>query len=339
MSVAYLLSSGAVKPPPVVIPRPPLPLPLPNPVRDGDPFSQSLPWEPPAIPNVDYYRGDAWGVEMPDAPLVPGMNPATKDRILSWFIDRYPLDFQKAYLTKYAGFGYTHITLSPPDSIEGYGQTLEQFVETVKLCKQYVPYVCCNMMSKDYPPFGVGRYQLTFDQFVAYNAPRLEALLPLVSEVVPGWEWDLYFPSSPVAIQMISWMGNQAHAAGVKCYLHFSSGVTSWQANGQDRFTFWDQLGTSVDGLNYQTNPAWTSREVQDRLVDTLWFFGQRGNIWHLRCWEDYATYLYNYPSVTPDDANARQWYACCTYDDVRGTDAKVWGFGNGGRRPDGSRL
>jgi hypothetical protein len=42
---------------------------------------------------------------------------------------------------------------------------------------------------------------------------------------------------------------------------------------------------------------------------------------------------------VSSDYANQRGLIMACTIDDVKHTDAKVWGYGNGGRRPDGSRL
>ncbi len=328
-----LLAGGRIPIPPIV--RGPLSFPDPN--RDGSPFVTTLPWTVPPIPDIRYSRGDAWGVEMPDAPLVLGMYPPTKDRILSYFIDRYPIAFQRAYLKTYAGYGYTHLTLSPPDSLGDGGQSIGQIKETIARVKTYVPYVALNMTSKDYPPFGVGQFQLTVAQFKAYIDPLLDAFLPLADEFIPFWETDLYFPAGAPLLEMLHYFGQRVHAAGKHVYHHYSSGVTAWQENGKDRFSFWNDLDIDVDGLNYQTNPNWQSREVQDRLVDTLKFFGQT-NRWRMRCWEDAATNLF-WGTTTPDDANARQWLACCTYDNVGGTDAKVWGFGNGARRPDGTRI
>lgn len=43
--------------------------------------------------------------------------------------------------------------------------------------------------------------------------------------------------------------------------------------------------------------------------------------------------------NVTPDYANQRGFVGACTIDNVRGSAAKVMGYGNGGRMPDGSRL
>ena len=80
-------------------------------------------------------------------------------------------------------------------------------------------------------------------------------------------------------------------------------------------------------------------------MVDTLWLFGTQGCGHKLRLFEDVASLEFDGksqtddagvargPGVTPEDANARGYYGCCTVDNVKGTDAKVWGFGNGARR------
>ena len=170
-----------------VLDRPPLPLPMPDPVRDAAVWATVLPWdvEPPpglhlyspfhgvrrdrhrgtrrrvkataisehgAPTSRDYLRGDAWGVVMPDAPMIDGANAKTKDQILSWFMDRYPLDFQKQYLEKYAGYGYTHLYFSPPDSLNGAAKTLDEFVATCRLVRSYGLYVGLNMASKYFQP-------------------------------------------------------------------------------------------------------------------------------------------------------------------------------------------
>ena len=218
------------------IARPPLPEPLPNPTRDGAVWATTLPLgdaagpprasrcacalqpaRPPAPPaptasrsrrahdvdvaadlDRDYLRGDAWGVTMPDAPIVSGVNPDTKDLILSWFLDRYPLDFQKAYLAKYAGYGYTHLYLSPPDSIQGAGRTLGQFVDTCRLVRSYGLWVGLNMASKVYQPA-----YMDPEQFAAYIDPLLDVLLDEADEFVPAWEWDLWNRTAPDAVTIM----------------------------------------------------------------------------------------------------------------------------------------
>jgi hypothetical protein len=369
-AVVACLSGGraAIVVPPIA--RPPLPEPLPNPTRDGAVWATTLPWETPparlAHPlrvrrnlrgrlrrgthgvevaahttwtspptDRDYLRGDAWGVTMPGAPIVSGVNPDTKDLILSWFLDRYPLEFQKAYLATYAGYGYTHLYLSPPDSIQGAGRTLGQFVDTCRLVRSYGLWVGLNMASKVYQPA-----YMDPEQFAAYIDPLLDVLLDEADEFVPAWEWDLWNRTAPDAITIMRHVGQRAHGAGKSCWLHFGPHTTSWFADGdpRGRFGFWDDLAGDVDGINYQSVPDWTTQELQDRMVDTLWQFGQDGNRYKFRMWEDQATKQF-WGHASADDGDARGYYSVCTYDNVKWTDAKVWGFGNGARQPDGSRI
>jgi hypothetical protein len=348
-AVAACLAAGKPAPPPVIV-RPPLPLPLPRADRDGVPWATSCPWEGGVFPTGrDYCRGDAWGVEMPGAPMIPGVSSRYPERILSWFIDRYPdLGFQKAYLEKYAGFGYTHFYLSPPDSIQGMGFTLSQFHKTCELVKQYVPYLGLNMASKLYQP-----RDMDPATFQAYVDPLLDALLDVGDEIVPAWEYDLWNVPGPGAITIHKHIGDRAHAAGRTCYQHYSAHVTAWFADGdpRGRFGWYDDLNTSTDGINYQGDPNWTTQEACDRAVDTLWQFAQQGYGHKFRYWEDLATLMFDGHSqsnpdgtprglpMTPEDANCRGWYLACTWDNVKHTDGKVWGFGNGGRRPDGTRI
>ena len=337
VSLAYAPFKSGVGPIPV-LPRPPLPQPFPDPVRDAQVWSTVLPWDAagaPAPTSRDYLRGDAWGVVMPDAPLIDGANAATKDQILSWFLDRYPIEFQREYLLKYAGYGYTHFYLSPPDSIDGYGRSLAEFVETCQLVKSYGLYVGVMLSSKYFQ-----KQDMTLDEYIAYVDPLLEALLPVADEFVPFWEGNLYNIPGETHVNIARYVGQHAHAAGKSAWLHFSPHVTSWFADGdpRGRFGFWDDMHGDINGLNYQSLPEWTTQELCDRLVDTLWQFGEGGNLYKLRMWEDKATQQYH-GDATPDDGDARGFLTCCTYDNVKHTDAKIWGFGNGGRRADGSRI
>jgi hypothetical protein len=334
--------------PPIV--RPPLPLPLPRADRDGVPWATSLPWTPPET--RDYLRANLWAVEMPGAPWVPGGSSQYPERILSWFLDRYAIDFQRAYLTKYAGYGYTHCYLSPPDSIQGFGRTLSQFLETCALVKRYVPYVGIMLGSKVYQPA-----DMTPDAWRAYVDPLLDALLPIADEF-SIWEYNLWNRTAPDAITIWRHIGDRCHAQQKSCWLHFSPHVTSWFQDGdpRGRFGFYDDLGASIDGINYQGDSRWTSQDSADRAVDTLWQFGQSGNRHKFRFFEDVAILQFDGGSqtgfppdyatddprgapVTPDDGDCRGWYLACTTDNAHGTDAKVWGYGNGARRPDGTRL
>lgn len=338
---ALLLLAGGRQPIPPIV-RPPLP-----PFPPGR-YQTTLPWTPPNT--RDFLRADSWGVTVPGAPWVPGASSKHPERVLSWFLDRYPGDFQRQYLTAYAGRQYTHIKLSAADSMgppvcpyfypgpPGNERTLQQFVATCGLAKQYVPYVQVVLGSKYFQP-----QNMSPDQWAAYADPIMDALVAakVVDEFILAWEWNLFNVPGPWTIQAFKHAGHKAHAAGCSFWMHFSTECTSWYADGdpRGRFGFYDDLGADVDGLNYQTDPTWDIPMLQARIVDSLSQFGRQGNVHKFRMDEDSASLMFDGDTPTEDDANLRGYCACCTTDNVAGSDARVWGYGNGGRRPDGSRL
>lgn len=297
----------------------------------------------------DYLRADSWGVVMPGAPQIDrGVSPTHPERIMSWFIDRYPEDFQHEYLSLYGGYGYTHLRLSYADSTAaidqpsnkppGAGRTLDQFIDTCLLVKRYIPYVRVMIGSKYFQP-GF----MTASQWAEFSDPIIDALIAAkaVDEITLGWEWNLWNTPGQVTIDSFRHCGQRAHAAGLSSWMHFAPHVTSWFADGdpRGRFGFYDDLHNDVNGIDYQTDPSWPMDETQARLVDTLWQFGDRGNDYKMRFDEDMATLMWSNDRPDSEDANARGYLACCTIDNVHWTDAKIWGFGNGGRMPDGSRI
>jgi len=363
--VTLTANSGPVQRPSQPIPidndRPPLVFP-PAPFA----YRTELPWVPPLT--RDYLRADSWSITMPGAPWVPGTSSEIVngqkawERILSWFVDRYPLDFQRAYLERTAAIGYTHVKLSPGDSMgpidngpnspPGNAQTLDQFIETCLRVKAIIsardnkPLSPSIMLgSKNFHP-----KDMSLAQYQDVIGPIMEALFraKACDELIPGWEWNLWNVPGQTTIDIFKWVGQQAHAHGMTCWCHFSPHVTAWFADGDPggRFGFWDALGDDMDGLNYQGNQHWTVDELQARIVDTLWHFGTNANRWKFRMDEDIAMNLFDglpqAPTGQPADeaqATARGYCACCTIDDMKWTDAKVWGYGNGGSMPDGSVL
>lgn len=309
----------------------------------------------------DYLRADSWGVTIPGMPWVPGASSRHPERVLSWFVDRYTSEWRKRYLETYAGYGYTHLKLSyadstgpldnGPNSPPGAGRSLAQFIETALEVKRYVPYVQVVIGSKYFQPG-----YMNAQQWADFADPIMLALIQAnaVDEFILGWEWDLWNTPGRTTIDAFTHAGQLAHAHGRSFWMHFSQHTTSWFADGdpRGRFGFYDDIGTAVDGINYQTGayPAddpdpsrrgqpWSPRDLQDRIVDTLWQFGTQGNRHKFRCDESLAWRMWDNDQPTEDDANLYDFLACCTVDDVRHTDARVWGYGNGGRRPDGTRL
>lgn len=318
--------------------------PLP-PFPPGD-YRTTLPWTPPK--SRDFLRADSWGVTVPGAPWVPGASSLHPERILSWFVDRYTPDWQQRYLTAYAERGYTHLKLSYGDSTgplaaspscpPGNAQTMDQFLATCRLVKRYVPYVRVAIGSKCFH-----QRDMSAQQWADFADPVMDALFAAnaADEIVLGWEWDLWNVPGRPTIDALKHAGQKCHAAGRSLWMHFSTAKTSWFADGdpRGRFGFYDDIGTDVDGLDYQTDSTWDCAMLQARIVDSLWQFGTQGNRHKFRLEEDSASLMFDGDRPNEDDANLRGYVACCTVDNVRGTDAKVWGFGNGGRQPNGAAL
>lgn len=362
-SDAYLLLTGPSpsKPKPPILVRPPLP-----PWPPGD-YVRELPWVPPE--GRDYYRGDAWSVTIPGMPWVPGASSEYPERVLSWFLDRYTPDWQHKYLNVYAGYQYTHFALSAADSLSpttaggppvgppGAGQSLQQFVATCKLVKSYGLYAHVLLGSKVFWP-----HDMIPDAYCGWAFPIMDALMDAdcVDEFVPGWEWNLWNVPGPSSVEIFRRIGERAHSGGRSCWSHYGPHTTSWFADGdpRGRFGFYDDLGDTMDGINYQAGAygsddlsvppelrgqPWTPADLQARIVDSLWEFGDREKhgkfVPKFRLWEDVAIFQFDHPHPTEDEANQRGFIGCCTVDNVKHGPAKVWGFGNGGRRPDGSRL
>jgi hypothetical protein len=323
--------------------RAPLP-PLPTGIK----VYSTLPWTPPK--SRDYLRADCWGITLAGLPFIPGgsSNPVAMERFLSWFFDRYPREFQEKWIDQNFRNGYTHVFLSPPDEMgpvdngpnspPGSGHSLAEVVDNHGRLKSTGLYVATFLASKYFQPHDMG-----VQQYQDYAFPIMDALTSagVVDEFIPAWEMDLFNVPGKTTEDICKAVGKRAHASGCSCWVHFSPHVTSWFADGdpEGRFGFWNHLGDDVDGIDYQGDPNWLADEWQARIVDTLWQFGEYGNRWKLRAFERMAYRMFDNPTPTEDDANLDGYLGCCTFDDVKHTDAKVWGSGEGLRDLEGNPV
>lgn len=304
--------------------------PLPTPPPDT---LSVLPWDPPHT--RDFLRADAWSITIPGLPFVLGgsSNPIAQQRFLSWFYDRYPMEFRQEWISLNLADGYTHAIVSPPDSL-AFGTPLDGVVRMCGELKANGLYVHAMLGSKLYQPAN-----MSADQYCAYAFPLMDALNGVVDEYCPAWEMDLWNIAGQTNLDINKRIGDRAHQQGASCWLHFSTHVTWWGQDGTDRFKYWNDLGGDVDGLDYQGDSGWSAAEWQARIVDTLHQFGTQGNQHKIRAFERLGTLLFDHPTPTEDDANLDGYLACCTIDNVMHTDAKVWGTAEGVRHLDGSPL
>lgn len=288
----------------------------------------------PAGPDRRFWRTDAWGVTVPGAPLIAGGNGRHPERILSWFFDRYPTDAQRQILEANRRDGYTHFTLSWPDSrvsggIDNGGQTPQQFAATAVVVHQAIPYVHVMLTSKYFDAEGADA-----DERMAAVSPAIDALIAagftgedLILGV--GWELDLFNEGQRLE--------NFIHALHAKypqfdLYAHFTTYKTSWQPDGHPRAQFWEATQGELTGLLYQGNPSddcgLMAAHFNDAQIEPS---GLRAAGAILVPWELVAESEYDNDHPNEDEANARVWSIMQTPGAILAN-----GGGNGWRFPDG---
>lgn len=282
----------------------------------------------PDGPDINFWRGDAWGTT-PAGGLgaVAGGSDAAPQQALTWFLDRYTPSEQQAILDQYRRDGYTHFALSIPDSRDGNGQSVEQYVATSLRVKAEIPFVAHFLSSKDFDPWNA-----TAATRMAAITPYVDALVHnLAADIlVVGWELDLW--NDPHLLQdFIDALASRYPS--LPLYVHFSTYHTAWQFDGEPRAAFWARNVGKLTGLLYQANPTDPCGLMQAHFGDALsTASGLKG--FKLVAWELVAQQQF-FGRVSEDQANARGWEVLNTPGGVVG----ITGFGNGARRPDGSPL
>lgn len=293
-------------------------------------YDHVLPWTPPQ--SRDYLRADAWGVVVPGLPFVYGGSSEHPERLLTGFLYKYDQTLWPAIFKAYGERGYTHWILWI-DALEAEDAiSLDAFVAMCHTIQKAGFYVQVGLNSKVYEP-----QDQTFAQWQARLLPLMSRLnTEHAADEYAVWEWDSYNVPGQTTINTFKWIGQQAHAAGASFWIHFLPEHTSWFADGdaRGRYGFYDDLGTDVDGIQYQGDPNWNIGELQSRIVDTLQQFANQGNRHKLRAFELDAETEFTHDHPTESEAAAFGFLATCT----RGP-AFVWGSGNGIWLQDGSPL
>jgi hypothetical protein len=371
-----LLSSPKTVPPaPVFVARPPLP-PFDPDTIDPDtgaplPVYTALREAPPDKADVRWWRGDAWGLTVPGLPRVPGgADGPAQERVLTYFLDRYGMTWEQEILARYTSYGYTHISLSPQDAFAN-GYSEDQYVAMAVRCREAGLFVHHLMRSKYYTPALNTPVPTTYDATLnalrerfrhppipaQYGAPpALTAATKLIERLLaedamqietPAWEMNYWSPS--VCRAMID---HDAAFIGTRCLimLHFYPHYISWQENHETPTDFWKANYGKVDGICYQCDPYWTAGMMAARITDGLdrlapgglWGLGDsgRGHPIDYVVWETIASAQFN----NDDDGDAR--LADEEIGNLKGFECGnapgrmvARGFGNGGRRPDGTPL
>lgn len=286
----------------------------------------------PVGPDKRFWRGDAWGVTVPGLPFVSQGSSKHPERALTWFFDRWSADWQQRILNAYRQRGYTHFALSWPDSRDGNGQNVAQFVATALRVKQAIPYVAVFLTSKDYDA-----RDATPDARMASVAPVVDALVAAnaVDLIVAGWELDT-FNRGDYLEGFLRALAQRY--PGVDIGAHFTTYKTSWQADGQPRAAFWTSLASALQGgarpwLLYQGNQNDSCGAMQAHFNDAMVpASGLQAVNAVLVPWELVAMNEFDGDHPNEDDANARGWELLATPGPLLAS-----GFGNGARYPSGA--
>lgn len=290
-------------------------------------YDKTLPWVPPQ--GRDFLRANAFTVVVPNLPFVPGGSREHPERMLTGFLYKYPRNMWDACFNEYGKRGYRQWPLWWPNA-RAEGVSLQAFAGICSTLREngFWPQVGIN--SKDFDPLNA-----PLSYWSQTTAPLFAALNGLVDEYAV-WEWDSHNIPGASTISILKMFGQRAHVQGASFWAHFFPGHTWWGAadGGPDRYSFWDALGTDVDGLDYQADPGWDIGQLQARLVDTLNQFAQQGNVHKLRAKELRASVAFTQDRPNEDEDDAFGYLACCT-----NASAPVWGYGNGGRALNGDPL
>lgn len=352
-----LFASAKRRPP--LVPRAPLP-PFPQPIN----YSHALPFAPPKIPTLDFYRGQFCGLRVKDAPVVPGSNAENPPCVMAALLDNYPRKIQDQFLEQYAEDGYTHLQRSWGHAVY-YGSTTNQFNALSKHAQ------------KDFGLFadvwllGVMEWQPR-NQGVDYWKPILDPIFDqilgagAVDTFCTGWQFDNFMYDSP-GNKTIALMAYQCDRlpASIPTFSHWVNEALAWWKTGgevwtdrygsidvADRFSWWRAMAPYLTGGNYQgdgTTSLLDPKLYQDRMCDTLNPFGgdkSKGDMgqsirtgtprnFKLNAFESTGQNQFD-GKCSEDDGDLSGYLQTCT---VGYNGAHVGGYGNGARMPDGTAL
>lgn len=293
-----------------------------------------IPWGPLPASDPRWMRGNFCGMRVPGLPPVKG--GAADPSLVFWpFIDRYNAADQDAIVEATLARGYRDVKLSWPDSRDGNGQSVNDYVRTASRLRQAGLRVTHMLLSKDFDGHNPNPEKL---------GQVLETLLAWegADKICCFWEGNLFIDPQPTIQKVIDFVTHiTLQHAGVLTYVHFSPGVIAWQKNGENTASFWKQNVGKLTGLLHQVDPRQTAAQMQARINDALVRFGGGygfptdggfGHPFDLVSDEVGASRVFN--GASEDDGDKWGYEALCTHGPV-----PVMGFGNGARYPDGTVI
>lgn len=292
------------------------------------PVAKQMTHTPPPIGTLWYFRENFCGVRVPNLPAVAG-GGADPDLVLSWFLDRYSAPTQDRILRTHGERGYDRFTLSWPDSRDGAGQSIADYVATSQRVQAAGLFVSHHFFSKSYDGFNPDPSKVF---------PVIDALLAAGVLDIATIAWEMNFLWDPAQAQQAIDAIVARLPAKVPRYVHFQPGYAHYALPGEPGGNFWLRNVGKLTGLKYQVDPDWSAGMMNARTNDVLVRL-IAGGVWKLPQtfdvvnWESTAQNQF-FGTVDEDHGDLRGLELLCTTGPMHPA-----GFGNGARYSDGGVI
>jgi hypothetical protein len=367
-------TGGGLGPMPPSILRPSLP-PYPEPVD----YYTSMPFLPPVGRDLNFYRGQFCGLRIKDAPTVPGSNGANPSCIMACLLDNYPASIQDEFLGLYASYGYTHLQRSLSHAL-GYGNTIESYIALSKKARAHG--LLCDhwFIANEFPGF---QHNADWAFWGPLLTPYVKKLLDagVMDLACPSWQMDQVMGGAPgnPTISIIAGMAGLLPPS-IPMYSHWVNEALAWwrkvgtNPDGSDigevwsdeyqtievhdRFSWWYAMRYYLTGGHHQGNTRMLLKEYQDRLCDTLDYFGGddgrdtgKGDmgqslrsgearpflltVFECSAQDQFDDTPTNEYAISEAEGDQRGMLLCCTHPKF----GHVGGYGNGARGVDGETV
>lgn len=274
-------------------------------------------------------------------------------------LDNYPEWVQEEFFRLYCGYGYTHLQRSLGHAL--YYSTFDRFIALSKKAQSYGLFSDVWLISNEFPGF-------QFDQDATFWGPKLDPFIDrmlgegIVDLACPCWQMDQVMQNAPgnPTISIIAYVAKKLPKQ-IPIYTHWMNEAFAWWKTGgeqwvdeyqsvwiENRFDWWRAMRFYLTGAHEQGSTTMAVKEYQDRLCDTLDYFGGRkdkGDMMQsvrtgtptnfiLNVYEDSAQDQFD--GITSEaQGDLRGYLLMSTFSPW----AYIGGYGNGASRPDGTAL
>lgn len=351
--------------------RSPLP-PYPEPID----YKTVLPFTRPTGRVLDFYRGQFCAIRVPGAPAVPGGNDKNPTAVMSCLLDNYPPRVQDQFLDLYASDGYTHLQRSLGHALHYNNQNLDAYIALSQRARSVFGLYCDHWFLAGQDVWGHD----CKDQSASWWQQKLDPHIPrlldagVIDLACVGWQLDGYNIPGNSLLAIIKYIA-EALPRSIPLWTHWMNEALAWWATNidpatgenlgevwtdeyqtirvHDRFTWWAACQPYLSGGHHQGNTRMLIKEYQDRLCDTLDYFGGdtgKGNmgqsqrspegpqpfamtVFECSGQDQFDDQPGNPHAISEDEGDLRGYLLMCTTSQW----AHLSGFGNGARMPDGS--